>query len=273
MSEQERENVYWYISLFFLALSPVIVYSLFHTNITPAFSLPFFVIFLVVSIPLTIIIEMVLTIIKGEGDPLRFWLVNPSVTCRHRIEGECETRLQAIQERLINLGFSKDVLAEAGGIKTILFRKEPRPLGNAFLDHKIWGQVRLQLDTSGVELQTEVTFGDTLIVETGELAQTQALCEYISLQIPEFTYKNVPLTLYCGLNLAFIAAGLSILRYVYPRIQSSWLLSVAAGAGGMILMIVVLMLKDLKHLFGYRLVFAGLYLALLPYVCLALKIL
>lgn len=270
MSERKREHIYWMISLFFLLLSPLLIYLLLRTDLKFAFPLPFFTIFMVLSIPFSVLMEIIFGLVTGTGVG-RFNVVNPSISGEFRIEEDYSEYLQKVRERLARLGFLEASFEEVEDIMTLAFRKTKTPMCNAFLDHAFAGQLSLRPDQFGVDVRLALTFKDTLLMETGEAAQLRALGDYLLLRTADFTYENVPLTLYCGLNLAFFTAILSLVNYVVAGAVNGLLFTMAAGAAGMIVIMALLMLRDREHLFGYRLAWAGLYLAALPYACLVIR--
>ncbi len=104
MPEKERERFYWRISLFFILLSPWILYSLSKMAINPFVGLSLFKIVVMVgmfvSIAILILLEMLYSgIIKGKVD-FKFWLVNPSVECRNQARGSVKGCTQAIEQKL-----------------------------------------------------------------------------------------------------------------------------------------------------------------------------
>ena len=117
-------------------------------------------------------------------------------------------------------------------------------------------------------MRVRTTFDDTLLLETGEFERIRALCNYLALQAPQFSYQSVPLTVYCGVNLAFVTAILATVPYLNRLVGNLVLTCLTTGAAGMILAALLLMQRKKEHIFGYRLAFAGLYLASLPFVAL-----
>jgi hypothetical protein len=78
-------------------------------------------------------------------------------------------------------------------------------------------------------------------------------------------YRDVPLLLYSGLSLAMatpVVCELHCLNYVGNEVVTA----VALAAVVMTLASLVLIVHDRKGLFGYRLAFAGLYLAAVPLI-------
>ena len=71
------------------------------------------------------------------------------------------------------------------------------------------------------------------------------------------------MTLYCGLALSFVTV---LLTLTAGRVVSDLFLTcLSASAAGLLVSSVVLILKDRERLFGFRLIFAGLYLASMPF--------
>lgn len=284
MTERQREGVYWKVCLLFLLASPLVFYVMPGREYSFSFHPVPFTVALVASLPLSFLTDVVLTKLFAPGSPLRLWVVRPSEEVRHLLpapaEGGGEAAfagllertylvqvLERVRARLSGHGFESAVLEEADGSVVITFRKGKSDPVMAFMDNSIFGEARVRPSDSAVEVRVRVTFDDTLIVETGEFEQMRALCRYLSLKSPELHYETVPHVLTCGLTLAFATTVVALVPALYRAAGTQVFTCLSLGAAGMILASLVLMRRDREHLIGYRLAFAGLYLASLPLLC------
>ena len=106
MTEQERENLYWKLSLCFLAGAPVVLYFLGKIHLAPGIQQLFFSIAVFGSIPLALVFDLGLTKLSRIHAPVRFWIVKPTVTGSHFIHGMHYSQcLHPLYERLGKLGF------------------------------------------------------------------------------------------------------------------------------------------------------------------------
>ncbi|MBW4695695.1 MAG: hypothetical protein KME27_28435 [Lyngbya sp. HA4199-MV5] len=278
MLEQEREAFYWRISLFLMFISPWILYSLAKMALNPFVGLFLFkqaiifkqviIIGMFANIAIVILLEMLYSrIIKGKTS-FKFWVVKPSVEYRNRAQGSIKGCTHAIEQKLNCLGFQTDVSNASstdGEEQMIQFQKSVKKPVHHFLNHAFSGKVMLKPAFNGVEIYVQLTFEDTLILETGEMSKLQAISEFIALKSSELQMKGVPFTLCCGLIFAYatIIAGAFVsmgwsLNYAVVN-------SLALSGIGTILLSLFFSLKNGKDFMGWRLVFSGLYLAATPY--------
>lgn len=274
MLEQKREGFYWRISLFFVFMSPWILYLLSKMSLNPFVGLSLFIFKQVVTvgmftnIAIVILLEMLYSRIVEGKTSFKFWVVNPSVEYRNRAQGSVRGCTQAIEQKLKHLGFqteiSQNFKADREG-QLIQFQKSAKKPVHHFLDHAFSGKVTLTPAFNSVDIHAQLTFEDTLILETGEKNKLQAISEFIALKAPELRMKGVPFTLYCGLIFAyatiitgfFISIGWSPNYAVFN--------SLALSGIGSILLSLFFSFKNGKDFMGWRLVFSGLYLAAMPY--------
>ena len=230
LTEKERERRFWWLSLFFVLASPLTLYVLVRTHYSFAFNPFVFSIFCFVSIPLSLLVDAVLIKLFDTTSSLRFWVVKPADEVRHLLSmpvqnGEVlfedlqqRTRLKSIldmtQARLEELGFESPVTADASGGSVIAFRKAKRDPVLSFIDHSFFGEAQVRLLGAAVEVRVRTTFDDTLLLETGEFERIRALGNYISLKSPKFSYQNVPLIVYCGVNLALVTSIVAMVPYL-----------------------------------------------------------
>lgn len=282
MTEREREGVYWKLCLLFVAASPLVFYAMRGRQFYFSFDPLTFPLVLIVSLPVSFLTDLAMTKLFAAGSPLRFWVVRPTEEIRHLLPAQSvdggaglaglleRTYLDQVADRIADRlrahRFECEVRREATGARVVSFRKGKTEPMLAFMDNAIFGEARVGPTESAVEVHVRVTFDDTIILETGEFEQMRALCRYLALKSPELDYASVPQVLYCGLILAFAGALVTLVPSLYSAAGAQVLTCLSLGAAGMVLAALVLMQKDRKHLFGYRLAFAGLYLASLPFL-------
>ena len=282
MTEREREGVHWKLCLLFLLASPLVFYVMPSRQYSFSFHPVPFTIVLFSSLPLSLLLDVALTKLFARGSPLRVWVVKPSEEVRVLLPAPADggeavfagllekTYLAQVAERirarLAEQRFESAVREEADGSRVITFRKGTNDPVIAFMDHSFFGEARVRPSASALEVRVSVTFDDTLILETGEFEQMRALCRYLALKSPELDYENVPHLLYSGLLPAFATVVVALVPSLYRAAGAQVFTCLSLGAASTILAALVLMQRDRKHLFGYRLALAGLYLASLPFL-------
>ncbi|HWS89139.1 MAG TPA: hypothetical protein VN282_19360 [Pyrinomonadaceae bacterium] len=264
MSEKERERLYWRLFLGFALASPLSVYLAARSGFSPSFNpLPSTVVWFL-SIPLTLLVEMLLATLFGDGRALRFWVVRPAVQVGRVLTLSAGPALASITSRLREFGFACTESEGQGGSTLLTFAKPPtRPI-NSFLDHGFFGEATLGPAEAGTSLTCRLTFDDTLLLDTGEFEQLRELCNYFTLQSQGFTHSNVPLTLVCGLCLSFVTAASTLTPQRVVGDETLTCLSMSAA--GLLAAGMFFVLRDREHLFGGRLFFGGMYLASLPFL-------
>jgi hypothetical protein len=282
LTERKREGVYWRLCLLFLLASPLVFYVMPSRQYSFSFHPLTFTIILFMSLPLSLVLDMALTKLFARGSPLRVWVVKPSEEVKMLLPAPVEVGesaftgslertylaqvVERIRGRLAEHRFESAVREEADGARVITFRKGTNDPVITFMDHSLSGEAHARPSASALEVRVRVTFEDTLIVETGEFEQIRALCRYLSLKSAELDYENVPHLLYCGLFLAFTLVVVALVPSLYRAAGAQVFTCLSLGAAGTTLAALVLMQRDKKHLFGYRMALAGLYLASLPFL-------
>ncbi len=268
MSEQERERIYFRIALAGLAGTPWILAGLVRAGLVPAWDQTRFLLALLVAMPATFLLEILITALLGKGPALRFWVKHPSVRCEHEAKGSLEERQRELRGRLEALGFT----CEPGAAGELRFEKPQRPQVNAFLDHAFSGRATLRSSSFGTRIAVELTFGDILLLETGERGKLTALGDYLCLRTADGASRGVPLLLYCGVTLAFVTAVAASLARFWPLQATPWLFPTSAAAAGFLAFGIRFVLRDRQQLFGYRLAAVGLALAALPWLAWLLRL-
>jgi hypothetical protein len=199
MLETERECFYWRISLFFMVISPWILYCLARLPLDPFAGLRIFKLVITIgmfsSIAIVVLLEMLYVRLKKGQVVFKFWLVNPSVDYSGRAMGSVQGCTQAIEKKLIKLGFQTEILPDSGADgRLIQFKKTANKPVHNFLDHAFSGQLSLAPGFNGVEINSKLTLEDTLILESGELNKIQQVNEFIALKSTEIQMKGVPFT-------------------------------------------------------------------------------
>jgi hypothetical protein len=269
MSEQERQSKYWYISLFFLVLAAVAGYRLYSMGFHPVFFSPLqqqitSVLFFA-SLPLALLFELLLAVLTGHRKTLRLWIEKPSVTGQYPVSSaNCSA---AIEHRLVSLKFQISRKFREADSEYIEFKKDKAAQSYTFLDHGFFGLIELSSAPQGGQITTQLTFDDTLLIETGEMDELQQLADYISLQHDNHQQlRKVSLILYCGIVLAYmtVIGGLCL----NPAVLTQRITLTAFANAATLTLIAALILTFFKRsgLVGYRLGFLGLGLAIVPYV-------
>jgi hypothetical protein len=269
MSEQERQKKYWYISLFFLVLAAIAGYRLYFMEFQPVFfsrlqqqitSVLFFA-----SLPLSLLFELLLAVSSGHRKSLRLWIEKPSVTGQYQVpRANCSA---AIEHRLASLKFQISRKFREADSEYIEFKKDKAAQSYTFLDHGFFGLVELSPAPQGGQITTQLTFDDTLLIETGEMDELRQLADYISLQHDNHTQpRKVSLILYCGLVLAYLTVLGSLC--LNPAVLTQRTILTAFANAATLTLIAALVLTVIKRsgLMGYRLGFLGLGLAIVPYI-------
>jgi len=263
MSERDRERFYWRLCLLLALASPLSVLTTAKAGFHPDFSPLYFTLIGFASIPFAIFVDLLRATLCGE--PVRIWVVKPSVNAGRSLAQPFAQARAAVLSRLSECGFryAPGDAAEPGA-EVFKFGKEKSQMLSAFLDHAFFGEMTLSAAESGSAVTCRLTFDDTAILDTGERERLVALCDYLILKSQTFTHESVPMPLFCGLVLSFVTA---LVTLVPGRVVGdTFLTSLAASAAGMLASSVVFLRKDPAHLFGYRLIAGGMYLASVPFL-------
>lgn len=227
----------------------------------PDFSPIYFAIIGFLSIPFAALVDLLRATLCGE--PVRVWVVRPTVNTGRSLAQPFEHARAGIVSRLSECGFGFATAAGEGGAEVIKFGKAKSPLVYSFIEHAFFGELSLKPTDAGAAVSCKLTFDDTLLLDTGERERLSALCDYFMLKSQGFACEVVPMTLHCGLALSFVTV---ILTLTPVRVVSDLFLTcLSASAVGLLLSSLVLIMKDRERLFGLRLILAGLYLASVPF--------
>ena len=263
MSERDRERFYWRLCLLFALASPLCVLTTARSGFHPEFSTLYFSLIGFAAIPFAIFVDLLRATLCGE--PVRVWVVRPTVNVGRSLAQPVAQARAAVVSRLSECGFgyTQGAAAEAGA-EVFKFGKEKSPMLSAFLDHAFFGEMTLRAAGSGSSVTCRLTFDDTAILDTGERERLTALCDYLTLKSQSFTHESIPMPLFCGLVLSLVTALLTLAPG--RVVGDTFLTSLAASAAGLLASSVYFLLKDRAHLFGYRLIAGGMYLASVPFL-------
>jgi hypothetical protein len=269
MSEQERQRKYWYISLFFLILAAIAGYRLYSMGFQPVFfsrlgqritSFLFFA-----SIPLALLLEFLVAILAGHRQSLKLWVEKPSVTGQYKVSGvNCSA---AVEHRLAYLKFQVIRKFRESNSEYIEFKKDKAVQSHTFLDNAFFGRIELSPAPQGGQIIAQLTFDDTVLIDTGERDELQRLAGYISLQHDHHQpSRKVSLIVYCGIVLAYMTVLCSLC--LNPAVLSQRITLTAFANAATVMLVAALVLTFIKRtgLMGYRLGFLGLGLAVVPYL-------
>jgi hypothetical protein len=269
MSEQERRKKYWYISLFFLILAAIAGYRLYSMGFQPVLfsqlgqritSFLFFA-----SIPLALLLEFLVAVLTGHRQSLKFWTEKPSVTSQYGVSRvNCSA---AIEHRLAYLKFQVIRKFHESDSECIEFKKDKAVQSYTFLDNAFFGVIKLSPGPQGGQITTQLTFNDTVLIDTGERDELKRLAGYISLQHDNHEPpRTVSLIVYCGIALAYMTVLCSLCLNPAVLTQRITLTAFANAATVMLVAALVLTFIKRKGLMGYRLGFLALGLAVVPYL-------
>ena len=265
---RREERFYWWLTLSFGCVGVVLVaaadFSAFSLRGLHLESYHFLVPFfggLVVTVGLETWIS------RKNGVPSRFWIRHPSLTCRHQFAGPPDELVKSLGQRLRAQGFELAASVAPGRIE---FAKASKQAIHGFLDHAFSGWVTLQATSTGTEVEMGLTMRDIVLVETGEYAKLRALGDTLCGIAAEARYEIVPLILRCGIVLAGLVPLLLWMSCARNG-MTPWFVGASAEAAGLILVSVVVLMANRRHLIGWRLIAPGLVLAAIPWIGIMLR--
>ena len=264
MTERQRHDAYWRLCLVFLLLSPLSVYGLLQGRVRYDFDTLHFLGFLFGGIALPLLLDVLLNVASGRKSALRFGTVRPSVTCEGREEGTVSWALQGLQQRLRKHKFMDETADGPDGAKIVTFRRLKDAEVHSFLNHAFEGKATLAPSGTGTHVSLDLTLKDTILIDSGENEHLRQFGDYLTGEAAQFTYSSVPFSVYHGVALGFVTAALSALHAVAPGVSGLWIGSAAYAGFITLFFVLIQMFRDREHLFGFRLVGAGLFLCLLP---------
>ncbi|MEW6363550.1 MAG: hypothetical protein AB1714_02805 [Acidobacteriota bacterium] len=265
MSERERYRLYWITSILCALLSPLLLWRFWQADVPFTFRpnefFPTFTLSMLLSIPATMLFELLVNLLRGRG--VKIWIARPSTESTYTAREGLDDCCKAVLARLEELGFAPVLDEPSPGTRRISCLRPKAARVQAFTDHAFFGEVVLRPSAWGTEINARMTFDDIVVIETEETAHLQALCEYLCLQTAALNLTSVPLTLYCGMLMAFATQALSAVAayHIHTPIDPYYLSIAAMALTGAAM---VLTLMDRRRLYGFTLGLVGLFVASVP---------
>ena len=244
-------------------VSALLVYEIVRDGARPDFHPGLFIGVLVTGFFLPFALELLFVLARGRG--VRIWVSRPYVQTSHRLKDTLDSAETSVLDRAYRFGFVTEIIRQAGRVEVRLSKAQKNGQVHGFLDHGFQGTVGLFPGVFGLEMEGDLTFNDTLIFDTGETAKTQALCDYLSLKSNQFVDESVSLVLYQATSIAIFSTLIAAFIGLIPGSAPSWIYSASLASVGMLAFVVFAMLRDTRHLFGWRLVWSSLFLASVPW--------
>ena len=263
MNERERESAYFGLCLIAGVVSALLVYEIVRDGTRPDFHPGLFVGVLAIGFFLPFILELLFVLARSRG--VRIWVSHPYVQTTHRLRDTVDSVEGSILDRAHRYGFATEVTRQAGKVEVRLLKAQRSGQVHGFLDHGFQGTVGLNPGAFGIDIEGALTFNDTLIFDTGETAKTQSLCDYLSLMSDRFVDESVSLVLYQATSIAIFSTLVAAFVGLLPGSAPPWIFSASLASVGMLAFVVFAMLRDTRHLFGWRLVWSSLLLATVPW--------
>jgi len=267
VSEREREKIYWVISLGLVALSPLLIHSLArlpdlaqgHYSISDHFlEIPRFFCLLFASLLGANLFELLLALLTRR--PILIWKKNLTTAIEH----QCQEPLDSVRARIINnlqrLGFTSEPLTEEN---KIVFRKERKQQPSHFFDMTLSGNLLLHSADSGTQTHAEVTFCETVVIETSERANLRGLANEIVGIPSNHDFATVPFGVYSAFSMALLTLVCSLLALRVPWVRP-WLLVCAFTQVIATATAQSSHKKNPKNHFGMRVAWTSAYLGLIP---------
>lgn len=269
MSSREIESLYWRISLIFILFSPLCIYHLSHIKINFIFNYYNFLIIILLTIPIQLFLVSILVVLRGGNVFKKFWIVEPYAISQNTVESDSLRRsIDKVSNLLKDLGLTFEINKSENHYVAISFYKKKDEQVHTFLGHAFSGTIDfMSQSNSVVQIESSVILHDTLIVDTGELAQIKELSDSLCLKVIRKSQKDFSLSLGCGLTSAFATVIVIILDVFLPITIERWLFALSTHAIGTILLTLIELQKKPSGSFRYRVVYSGLYLASIPYLC------
>lgn len=265
--EKKVERIFWYISLIMVIISPLAIISLYKGNLALTYNSFWLTVIIFSGIPLALFNDFVVGLLEGN---LKFWIVRPSSTSQYNSSLNLELTFHEVISRLKSLKFIFTIKETTPNFIIIDFSKTKDDPASKFLDSAFRGTIKLTAYPDLTDIFVQLTFLDTIVIETGELTNLKTLCNYLSLKVKDYKYSHVPLITYAGLDLALLTILLSLFYSFYPSVLSYVIASSAFGAIGFALFSIGLIYFDRQYLFGYRLALVTIYLASIPFIIFSL---
>ena len=261
MLDSEREKFYFVLAMLFVASSPFVFPELVADGIEFQFNVFRFIALLFLVFPGPFVMELATSLLTGTASSLRANIKKPSVQVRHETLEPLEPTRDALLRRLEGFGFHQET--DPTGL-TIAFSKPQVQLVNSFIDHAFEGTTTLRRTGFGTEVTTTLQFKDTILLDTGETANLEALAGYFSMREASFASRQVPVTILGGAFMAYVVAVMCLVSAFTPTRLDGWITDLSLGTIGMIGFSLYFVQRDPDALFGYRLSLAGLFLCVVP---------
>ena len=264
MSERERELLYWRITCAAIAASPAVAYLVARQADPPWFAPPEYIGALLVSLPLPILVEVVVLLVRGRLP--RVWIDQPRVDVEHRAPGDVDEAVRVMVERLGEFGFQVQVERRGDAVEVAYVRPKASGGVHAMADHAFAGAARVEPSPYGSRVDAELILLDTLILESGELAMLDGLAAYVTGRAQSVDVATLPYTSLCAIGLSWVATGLAAAAGF--GVGPGWRWAAGAAAASASMAIVMLFVGAAKGgaLLGRRVLLAAIALAAIPWL-------
>ncbi|UCH92103.1 MAG: hypothetical protein JSV88_17635 [Candidatus Aminicenantes bacterium] len=264
---KKRERYYWNVCVFFILLSPILIYHGLNHEMGSGFDPFYYAVSMIAGLIAVIPFETIPVILRGEKVNLKIGARHPKYEFTTASSMEFDNAVKEIEHRLKSMGFSVNEMKESDSLTVLRFGKEKPVMVHSFMDNAIQGSVRIEKKFTKPDIAVEVIYQDILLIDSGESEAMNALARYISLYTERFVQYNINMTLTAGTLVSFISNILLFLHYFgIKRFAPSLLISVSLGAIGLVAFGLFFTFRDRKHLIGARFGIAAVYLALLTFI-------
>ena len=268
MNDLSRERFYWILTVCFLFGSLMPLCGL---SIHPAplrFDQFLFLGVLFAGMPLVFVVEIAICLLT-DPKALRFWIVRPGSSADAECDKPVDVCFDLVTRRLAQLGFTYQQDPSTGGpTLNLRFAKRQASQLHCFLDHAFEGDIIvLPSDYKNTtHIRARIVFLDTVILQTGENRKLDALVQYLALQTDAVDLRSLSLPLSSGLMLAFMTTIVGFLACVTATVPAAWCYTLGPAAVGMLFFAWLGIKRSRGVAIGQRLVFAGCYLGLAPFL-------
>jgi hypothetical protein len=220
------------------------------------------------GMPLVFVVEIAICLLTNPKT-LRFWIVRPESSADAECDKPVDACFDLVTRRLAQLGFSCQQDPPTGGpTLNLRFAKGQASPLNCFLDHAFEGDITVSPSEfkNTTHIRARIVFLDTVILQTGEHQKPDALVQYLALEADGVDLRSLSLTLTSGLMLAFMTTIVGFLACLTATVPAAWCYTLGPASVGMLFFAWLGIKKSRGAVIGQRLVVAGCYLGLAPFL-------
>ena len=269
MSDRERERLFWHLTLVLCLASPAAFLGFQKLQLkfpSVLVAMLMFAVLLVLALLIPMLIELVAAVLLGR--PVRLGLKNLTTHIDEQVPRPLEEVQADAVGRLTQLGF---IAAPSEDGSTIIFIKMGKPEANHFMDHEFAGRLTCSSTAYGTRVQVDLTFKETVVIDTGETNKLTKLGRQICGIDAAEESPNMPFIVPVGFSSALIIIALGIISHFSPP-PNTWA-PIAAGVGFLMNFSALRQVysNPARH-FGRRISAASLYLTALPIFSMVVKL-